>query len=146
MISLRALHSYLSIFVAPTILFFALTGTLQLFDLHESHGGYDSPVVVQKLARLHKDQIFALEEKHDDPAPDTQLKPKDPAAAQTHEDEKQTPLATLLLKWFFLFAALALVTSTCLGLWMGLTHIKRQRLGWLLLALGTILPGTLTIL
>ena len=138
-ISLRAWHSYLSIFVAPTILFFALTGSLQIFNLHESHGGYHAAVLIQKLARVHKDQVFALDQGHDEDAA-----PSAPAA-HADDDEARTPAATLVLKWFFLSAALALVGSTCLGLWIGLTHVKRRRVAWVLLALGTVLPVLLVI-
>jgi hypothetical protein len=50
------------------------------------------------------------------------------------------------LKCFFLVVALGLATSTLLGLWMGLTHIRHKRTGWWLLAIGIILPTVLGIM
>ena len=57
---IRQVHGYLSAFVAPSVLFFALTGALQLFGLHEARDGYHPPALIEKLGRLHKDQAFAL--------------------------------------------------------------------------------------
>ncbi len=135
--SLRAWHTYLSIFVAPSVLFFALTGALQLFGLHEAHGDYHPWAVVEKLGRLHKDQVFALKARHD-PAP--AAAPGTPPGGPHHDNKAPAPLATLLLKWLFLGVALALASSTCLGLWIGLTHARRRRVGWVLLGLGAVLP------
>jgi hypothetical protein len=50
------------------------------------------------------------------------------------------------LKWFFLVVALGLATSTSLGLWMGLTHVRHKRTGWVLLAAGVIVPVALVII
>jgi uncharacterized iron-regulated membrane protein len=57
----RQLHLYLGVFFAPSIIFFALTGSLQLFGLHEGHPGeaYQPPAWVQKLGSIHKNQIVA---------------------------------------------------------------------------------------
>jgi uncharacterized iron-regulated membrane protein len=37
--SIRLLHRYLGLFFAPTILFFVITGSLQMFGLHETARG-----------------------------------------------------------------------------------------------------------
>jgi hypothetical protein len=37
--SIRTMHGYLGLFFAPTILFFAITGGLQMFGLHETARG-----------------------------------------------------------------------------------------------------------
>ena len=49
---LRRWHNYLGAFIAPSILFFAFTGALQLFSLHEAHDGYQPAPVIEKLAQL----------------------------------------------------------------------------------------------
>ncbi len=58
--TIRQWHSYLGLFIAPSVLFFALTGATQLFGLHESHGDYRPPAIVEKLSSVHKDQVFEL--------------------------------------------------------------------------------------
>jgi len=134
MASIRTWHTYLGILIAPSVLFFALTGALQIFSLHEAHGTYHPLPIVEKLASVHKDQVFALGEHHDEPPPE-------PA-----EHEEKPAIGTPLLKWYFLVVALGLTTSTLFGLWMGLTHIRHRRTGWWLLAIGAVVPLVLGIL
>ncbi len=146
MINLRLWHSYLSVFVAPSILFFAFTGALQLFNLHEAGDGYQPPALLEKLGRLHKDQVFALDERHE-PSPAAEPKaPESPPVEQAKDDhEGESHVATIALKWFFLAAAIVLMLSTGLGLWIALTHITRKRVCGLLLFLGALVPVVLLV-
>ena len=50
------LHRYLSVLVAPAMLFFAVSGAWQAFRLQEDRkdGSYRAPVVLQTLSHLHK--------------------------------------------------------------------------------------------
>jgi hypothetical protein len=64
---IRRLHTYLGAFIAPSVLFFAATGSLQLFSLHEAHGDYQPPAFIEKLGMLHKDQVFAMKPKRTAP-------------------------------------------------------------------------------
>jgi hypothetical protein len=141
MASLRIWHTYLSVFIAPSVIFFALTGALQIFNFHEAHAGYQPPVLLEKLARVHKDQVFERAERHEPPPPAADGRPP------PHQEEEGGPgLLTLSLKWFFLLVALVLTTSTTLGLWIGLTHIARKRVAALLLCGGCLVPLLLLIL
>jgi hypothetical protein len=135
MISVRRWHSYIGLFIAPSVLFFSLTGAAQLFSLHEAHGKYQPPAIVEKLSSVHKDQVFAFGNHHAQPESDAQQ----PAA----DDDDKTDPATLMLKGFFLLVALCLALSTSLGLWMGLTQTTRKGIGWLLVAAGTLIPAAL---
>jgi hypothetical protein len=143
MASIRVWHNYIGILIAPSVIFFALTGALQIFSLHEAHGSYEPPALIEKLSSVHKDQVFAQKPREEHQEPGAQP----PSAADHEEDHDQGPsLGTMLLKWFFLFVALALTASTVLGLWIGLTHIQRKRTGrWLLLA-GIVLPVALYVI
>src|ERR1700733_10596500 len=58
MMTVRQWHTYIGAFIAPSVLFFAFTGSLQLFSLHEAHGAYTSPAIVEALSRVHKDQVL----------------------------------------------------------------------------------------
>jgi hypothetical protein len=143
--SLRLWHSYLGMLLAPSVLFFALTGALQIYNLHEAHGRYSPPPLIEKLSSVHKDQIFALHE-HQGPqdaagaaAPPANDHPPD-------EEEEAQPLGTVLLKAYFLMIAIGLIASTILGLWMGLTQVRNKRIGISLLVVGSILPVVLIIL
>ena len=110
MASLRTWHSYLSVFIAPSVIFFALTGALQIFNFHEAHDGYQPPVLLEKLARVHKDQVFERAERHEPPPVAGAAPPSPPEA----EDEGGPGVLALALKWFFLVVALVLTTSTTL--------------------------------
>lgn len=143
MAAIRVWHTYLGMLIAPSILFFALTGALQIFSLHESHGAYQPLPLVEKLGMLHKDQVFALKERHE--------RPPEPATAQNappppaDDDDDHVPLGTLVLKWFFLLVAAGLISSTVLGLWIGLTHLRHKRVALGLLVVGIVLPVALTV-
>jgi hypothetical protein len=141
MSSIRLWHSYIGILIAPSVIFFALTGALQIFNLHESHGSYTPPALIEKLSSIHKDQVF--EQKHHKHEAESKIDRQPPPPP---EHEEGPALGTMLLKWFFLFVALALTSSTVLGLWIGLTHMQRKRTGkWLLLA-GVVLPIALFVI
>jgi hypothetical protein len=66
-----------------------------------------------------------------------------PAGAE--DDGDKFELLTLMLKGFFLLVALCLALSTALGLWMGLTQTPRKRIGWLLVAAGSLIPVALLL-
>jgi hypothetical protein len=143
--TVRQWHSYIGLFTAPSVLFFALTGAAQIFNLHEAHGRYQPPAIVEKLSSVHKDQVFAFGDHHTSTDPHTN--PGGPVAgagqrADTNNDNDgaRTELSTLLLKWFFLIVALCLLVSTAFGIWMGLTQIRARRFGWLVLLAGTAIP------
>ena len=136
--AIRRWHSYFGAFIAPSILFFALTGSLQLFSLHEAHGDYRPIPLVEKLGMLHKDQVFAAKPKRKPPAAGAQAARSAPKA-ETHRDEGPKT-STLALKWFFLFVAASLAVSTCLGLWMALAHSQKKGVLWLLFLAGAALP------
>jgi hypothetical protein len=101
-ISIRRWHSYIGLFIAPSVLFFSLTGAVQLFSLHESHGKYRPPPILEKLSAVHKDQVFALGDHHgpaEDAAPDGGKPPGDRLAPAGAEDpEAKFEPSTFMLK------------------------------------------------
>lgn len=145
----RQWHLYLGTLFAPSIIFFAFTGSLQLFNLHESHPGdsYQAPAWIQELASIHKDQV--LEKKHKappaaaqqkaPPMPDAAPKPAKPEAARP-KDESGTSKFTLALKCFFLAMAVGLISSTLLGIYMAFKFNRSRTLVWGMLLLGTAIP------
>ncbi|MDB5483013.1 MAG: PepSY protein [Caulobacteraceae bacterium] len=139
--TLRQWHGYLGVFIAPSVLFFALTGSLQLFTLHETHGGYRAPAIIERLGRLHKDQVITLPHRRETPAPVAPSRERRPAAAP----EQGPRPATLLLKIFFLLVAVQLVTSTGMGLWIAFARNRDRRLTWFLLLAGVLVPLALIV-
>jgi hypothetical protein len=145
---LRLAHSYASAFIAPTIVFFALSGALQVLDLHKAHGGYEPSPLIAAMARIHKDQILAPDLPPPGAGPPG-FGPKDfgpPRGAEGGRPKPHMTLATKLLKGLFVFEALTLVATTLLGVWIGATHPKRARTFWIILAAGVLIPVALIAL
>ncbi len=150
--AIRQLHVYLSVFLAPTLIFFASTGALQTFRIPDEK---TAPVLIQKLARAHKDDIFAVKPprpkrpegdagkpgatKHDHGTPA-------PALPEGQAGKPKPKAVTEAVKWFFATASIGLITSTLLGLWMALAYHKRRAVMWLLLAVGAAIPALLLAL
>jgi hypothetical protein len=130
---IRQCHVYVSVFVAPSLLFFAFTGALQTFRIPDDKA---APALIQKLARLHKDDVFALKP----------VRPKRPEAAP-HAKVERAPEAkpaaersTTALKWFFTAISIGVGLTTLFGLWMALAHNRRKVVVWLVMLAGAAAP------
>jgi hypothetical protein len=145
---IRILHTYIGMLIAPTVLFLATTGLLQIYNLHEAHPGYTPPLLIEKLSAIHKDQRFSAghEEPHDAAPPHAAKPPAPHVEESNHERNSRAHLATSILKAFFAAVAIGLVVSTCLGIWMGLQHRLRRRTHLVLLVIGAVIPLTLAAL
>jgi hypothetical protein len=154
----RLTHLYLGVFIAPALLFFALTGALQTFSLHETTRGssYKPPAWAVMLAQIHKKQTPVVpvrrvpppEKAADKPAPDksltaTQSAPD--AAPKQAETPAPKPHNALPLKIFFLLVAIGLFVSTLTGLYMSYKYIRNRSLITAILLAGIIIPVLLTI-
>lgn len=139
-LTIRRWHSYIGLLAAPSVIFFALTGAAQIYSLHEAHGLYQPPAILEKLSSVHKDQVFAEGHHHEAPKPGA-----DAGNADDQDDDDKTRPATLILKAFFLVVALSLTVSTAFGVWMGVTQTRRPRLAWFLLIAGTLIPVILVL-
>lgn len=145
-LTLRTLHTYVGIFIAPTVLFFALTGSLQLFNLHEAHGSYHPLALIEQLGNLHKDQVLRSENKHEPPHHDADEAEHGPPHDDADHDHPAPGMATYALKWFCLVVALGLAFAIGMGLCIGLSQPRRKRIGWSLLAAGAAIPVLLVFL
>jgi hypothetical protein len=152
--TLRLTHNYIGVFFAPTIIFFAVTGGLQMFGLHEASrgGSYVPPAILVHLSQLHKNGTLYLPPrkagppasvKADGTKPDSPKSdpPKSPAPALASPAPNPLPM-----KVFFGATALALVISTTTGLFMSLKYARRKAVvGGIFLA-GIVCPTLLLLL
>ncbi len=137
---LRQLHLYLGVFTAPAILFFAFTGILQTFSLHEASrdGSYKPEKWIVVLAQLHKKQTPQLPVRR--PVPTPSAAPAKSGAPVQAPPATQPSHNALPLKIFFLLVGISLFLSTVSGLYMSWRY-KRSRLLLSLLAVaGIVLP------
>ena len=114
---LRSLHLYLGCLFAPMLIFFAVTGSWQLFNWHESKKDktYIAPPALTALSFIHKDAHL----------------PGTPA-------RQSTPL-----RYFMLATALGLVATAIVGIIMAYRFSRRPMVATICLFLGIALPGLL---
>ena len=154
--AIRLLHLYLGVFIAPSLLFFAFTGALQTFSLHETTRGsrYKPPAWIVTLAQLHKKQTPVVPARKlpppDKPAADKaspELAPQQPNSSP-HPADAPAPKShnPLPLKIFFLLVAIGLFTSTLTGLYMSYRYLRNRPLITAILLAGILIPVLLTII
>ncbi|OJV42619.1 MAG: hypothetical protein BGO25_09955 [Acidobacteriales bacterium 59-55] len=142
----RYTHLYLGVFISPALLFFAFTGALQTFSLHETTRGssYKPPAWIATLAQIHKKQNMTVPVRKLQPVPVPTAKlpagkPEPPAIASK-------PHNAMPLKLFFLVVSVGLFTSTVSGIYMSYRYVRNKPLVTSLLIAGTILPIVLAFL
>jgi hypothetical protein len=136
----RNTHLYLGIFLAPALLFFAFTGALQTFSLHETTQGssYKPPAWIVTLGQIHKKQTSVV--------PGRKVKPDAAAAgakgdrAPAGEGAQAKAKSHLPLKIFFLLVAFGLFTSTLSGIYMAYRFTRNKWVVTGLLVGGVVVP------
>jgi PepSY-associated TM region len=164
----RLIHLYTGVFITPALLFFAFTGALQTFGLHEStpNSSYKPPAWAMTLAQIHKKQTIVIPPKRPMPKPvaaDHTAAENQSAGEHVHGDHTaastaaaapaaspaSAPLARthhpLPLKIFFLLVSLGLFTSTLTGLYMAWKYTRNRIAIALLLLAGVVVPAALLL-
>jgi len=148
----RVAHLYFGVFVAPALLFFAITGALQTFQLHETHRGsdYKPPRWAVVLGQLHKKQTIVLPPPRPSAAAGAEApKPKKiletpavsiPAAPTTPTPAAQVKHNLLPMKIFFLVVSIGLCLSTFTGLYMAYMYTRNKVAVSAFLAAGIVVP------
>jgi uncharacterized iron-regulated membrane protein len=147
----RLIHLYLGVFISPMLLFFACTGFVQTFNLHETLKGreYTPPAILVKLGQFHKKQTLIVPVRKLAPAE----KPKEghgpDAAKAVKPSEALAPPAKTKYLWpmkiFFGLVALGLLTSTLSGIYMSYKYVRNRVLITGLLVAGVAAPIALTL-
>lgn len=140
---IRTAHLHLGVFTAPMLLFFAVTGGLQTFGLHETTRGssYLPPAWLAAAAQLHKKQNIVV------PPAKLRLLPAPTTAplttsrvvprAEVASHSRRNPLP---MKVFFALIALGLFTSVSSGLYMAWRFSRRPGLFGGVLLGGAVAP------
>jgi hypothetical protein len=146
--AIRTSHLYLGIFIAPAVLFFAFTGVLQTFSLHEASrdGDYKPAQWILMLAQLHKKQTTDVPQRK--PAPvgldgepvRVSKKVTNPAPAETKPRHDSVPM-----KIFFLAVGAGLFMSTLSGLYMSYKYTRSKLPIVALFVAGILIPLILIV-
>jgi hypothetical protein len=153
--SVRLIHLYLGVFIAPMLLFFAFTGFVQTFSLHETLKGreYTPPAILVKLGQFHKKQTLVVQPKrvppadapksggghgggHGDAGPDMAKGSAAPAAPVKKQN-------LWPMKIFFGLVAIGLLTSTLTGIYMSYKYVRSRVVVTGLLVAGVVVPVVL---
>ncbi len=156
----RLIHLYTGVFIAPALLFFAFTGALQTFSLHETTRGssYKPPAWAVTLGQIHKKQTPVVPVRKP-PPPDKQADKGTPEKAQPSTTSQPAPVEApkptgeaaskshnpLPLKCFFLLVSIGLFVSTLTGLYMSYKYLRNRRLITVILLCGIVFPVLLTV-
>ena len=141
--AIRLTHLYIGVFIAPAVLFFAFTGFLQMFSLHETTRGssYVPPAIFVKLASIHKKASLPQ------PRPPAPPKADTPKADKPEAPKPAAPPAPVAkqsfhwpLKIFFGFVAVGLFVSTLTGLTMAWKYTRNKILIAAIFLAGLIVP------
>ncbi|MCU1224085.1 MAG: hypothetical protein JWQ42_2178 [Edaphobacter sp.] len=145
----RLVHLYLGVFTAPALIFFAFTGALQTFSLHETTRGssYKPPAWAVTLGQLHKKQTTVVSAKKLPPpeksTPADKANGSQPApipAAPAVQQHNAMPL-----KIFFLIVSIGLFYSTLSGIYMSYKYIRNRVMVTGALVAGIVIPVVFTI-
>ncbi len=150
----RKIHLYVGVFTTPAILFFAFTGVLQTFSLHESarDGSYEPQNWIVILSQIHKKQTASVPPRKQPALPS--VSPRIDGAEKKAEPESTPPPSSasqpqhhpLPLKIFFLIVGLSLFTSTSSGLYLSWKYRRDRTIMAALLVAGTLAPLVLLTL
>ena len=163
---IRHTHLYFGVLITPALLFFAFTGALQTFSLHETTRGssYKPPAWAVTLGQIHKKQTPIVPPKRPQPAEAAPTRSDNPdkphhdhanAAASDAGTPSAAPESTappapkhnpLPLKIFFLIVAIGLFTNSLTGLYMSYKFIRNKALITILLIAGIIIPVTMVLI
>ena len=158
----RKMHLYFGLFITPALLFFALTGALQTFNLHEPAGeSYQPPAWIAHLAQIHKNQTAQLRPRRPGPRPGplgaslfaagpdaitsgrTANQPQPPSASARAADPVHLASKArqhLPLKIFFLLVSLGLFSSSLTGIFMAYRFERNNVLVTVILVAGLVIP------
>jgi hypothetical protein len=142
------MHRYLGLFFAPTILFFAITGGLQMFGLRETARGSSHvlPNILMHLSQAHKKGTLYLPPRKVARSNSTKSdgsKLDGPKLETPKPTQAPPPPNSLPMKIFFAATALALAVSTCTGLIMGWKYARRKSIALLTFVAGVAIPAIL---
>jgi hypothetical protein len=149
---MRLVHLYLGVFITPMLLFFAITGFVQTFNLHETLKGrtYTPPDILVRLGQFHKKQTLVVpanrlsgnSDKQRDAhgaGPDAQRGPGSPTAPVAPVKKQNL----WPMKLFFGLVSIGLLISTLTGIYMSYKYVRNRVLVTGLLVAGAVTPVVL---
>lgn len=137
--NLRRWHHYIGVFLAPSILFFAFSGFIQVVGWQDQRNP-PPPGWVSWIAGIHKHQAAP------GPRPSAPATPAGASMAKSDDDHDHEAAGFIPLKPFALLTAVGLLLSTLIGLAVALGTQSMRRVSVIVLAAGIVAPALLMAL
>lgn len=144
---LRQYHNWLGLFFAPAIIFFALSGTMQMLGFQDRAPGYQPLGWISLIANVHKHGMVQRPGKPraaPSPAPKATPAPEKKPAEPRHDDHEEAGLG--LFKLFATILGLLLATASVLGIFIAYASKTARRTTTMLLLAGTLVPVVLLMI
>ena len=127
----RLVHFYLGVFFAPLIIFFAFTGLLQVFKLHESYREIPGSQGdwIAWFGQFHKEQAWVP-----------------PRVAPAKPAPKKEGVYGKPMKWLVALMGAGLMASAILGLYIAFSYPSRRKPCLAALIAGILVPLVLMAL
>lgn len=151
----RKLHLWLSLLFAPSLVFFAITGSLMIFGVGEANGPLAKLSEVHKIQSIDERPARPSRTSAATPAVREQVAMRDTAAPAAISDAAQTakpaparaPLhRSLPLMIWFGALAIGLVVSAIVGVYLAFAYKRDRATVYGLLAAGFVIPIVLAFL
>jgi len=120
------------VFFAPTIIFFAFSGVMQVFKLHEAY---------RAVPGAQGDWIAWMSQVHKEAA----LIPPRPAPAKAPQAENRPPSEprkerSSAFKWFAALMGVSLIAASLAGLYIAYSYPSRRKTFFITLMAGIVVP------
>jgi hypothetical protein len=132
LVQLRLIHYYAGVFFAPTIIFFAFSGVMQVFKLHEAYRATPGAQGdwIAWMSQVHKESaLIAPRAAPAKAAPRAEGPPGEPRRERSSA-----------FKWFAALMGVSLIGASLAGLWIAYNYPKRRRSYFTTLLAGIALP------
>jgi hypothetical protein len=132
LVQLRLIHNYAGVFFAPTIIFFAFSGVMQVFKLHESYRATPGAQGdwIAWMSQVHKESALIPPK-----AAPARAAPRPDGPPGEPRKERSSPF-----KWFAALMGISLIGASLAGLWIAYNYPKRRRSFFITLLAGLLLP------
>jgi hypothetical protein len=132
LVTLRLIHYYAGVFFAPTIIFFALSGVMQVFKLHESYRATPGAQGdwIAWMSQVHKESALIPPR-----AAPAKAAPRPEGAPAEPRRERSSPF-----KWFAALMGISLIGASLAGLWIAFNYPKRRTSFYTTLMAGIAVP------
>jgi uncharacterized iron-regulated membrane protein len=126
--NVRLVHFYVGVFFAPLIIFFAFTGVLQVFKLHETYREIPNSQGnwIAWFGQFHKEQAW--------------IPPKVAPAKAAPKKPHEEGVYAKPMKWLVALMGIALMGSALAGLYIAFSYPGRRKPCLVALAAGIVIP------